>query len=67
MHHVAFVAPHTHRLHHRGGDELLRQDVLALGEGMAILVAPGNVPIFFDHDGVNQVIGDLSGRGAVAT
>ncbi len=28
--------------------------------------APGNVPVFFDHEGVNQVIGDLSGRGAEA-
>jgi hypothetical protein len=43
--------------------EVDRPDVLALGEGMAVLVAPGNVPVFFDHEGVNQVIGDLSGRG----
>lgn len=46
--------------------EVDRPDVLALGEGMAVLVAPGNVPVFFDHEGVNQVIGDLSGRGADA-
>lgn len=44
--------------------EVDRPDVLALGEGMAVLVAPGNVPIFFDHEGVSQVIGDLPGRGA---
>ena len=47
--------------------EVDRPDVLAVGEGMAILVAPGNVPIFFTPEGVNQVIGDLSGRGAAAT
>lgn len=44
--------------------EVDRPEILALGEGMAVLVAPGNVPVFFDHEGVNQVIGDLSGRGA---
>jgi hypothetical protein len=44
--------------------EVDRPETLALGDGMAVLVAPGNVPVFFDHEGVNQVIGDLSGRGA---
>ncbi len=48
-------------------DEVDRPETLALGEGMAVLVAPGNVPVFFDHEGVNQVIGDLSGRGTEAT
>ncbi|MGL6072917.1 MAG: hypothetical protein ACRC8S_02025 [Fimbriiglobus sp.] len=40
---------------------------LALGDGVAVLLAPGNVPVFLDHEGVNQVIGDLSGRGAEST
>jgi hypothetical protein len=44
--------------------EVDRPNVLALGDGAAVLLAPGNVPVFFDHEGVNQVIGDLSGRGA---
>ena len=47
--------------------EVDRPDVLALGDGMAVLVAPGNVPIFFDHEGVNQVIGDLSGHSTSTT
>ena len=42
-------------------------ETLALGDGMAVLVAPGNVPVFFDHEGVNQVVGNLSGRGAEST
>lgn len=46
--------------------EVDRPNILALGESIAILVAPGDAPIFFDHEGVNQVIGDLSGRGAEA-
>lgn len=44
-----------------------RPEVLALGQGIVILVAPGDVPVFFDHEGVSQVIGDLSGRGAEAS
>lgn len=47
--------------------EVDRPDILAVGDGIALLVAPGNIPVFFDHEGVNQVIGDLSGRGAEAT
>jgi hypothetical protein len=35
---------------------------LAMRDGVAIYVAPGNVPVIFDHDGVSQVIGDLSGQ-----
>jgi hypothetical protein len=44
--------------------EVDRPNVLALGDGAAVLLAPGNVPVFFDHEGVSQVVGDLSGRGA---
>jgi len=47
--------------------EVDRPETLALGDGMAVLVAPGNVPVFFDHEGVNQIIGDLSGRGVQAS
>jgi hypothetical protein len=47
--------------------EVDRPDILAVGDGIALLVAPGSVPVFFDHEGVNQVTGDLSGRGAEAS
>ena len=36
---------------------------LAVGDGMAALIAPGNIPVFFDNEGVSEIIGDLSGRG----
>src|SRR4051812_13282344 len=39
-------------------------DALALREGLAIFVGPSRVPVFFDHEGVSDLIGDLSGRGA---
>jgi hypothetical protein len=39
-------------------------EALAVREGTAVFVAPGNVPVFFDYEGVSEVIGDLSSRGA---
>jgi hypothetical protein len=31
-------------------------------DGVAVYVGPGGVPTIFDHEGVNQFIGDLMGR-----
>ena len=42
--------------------EVDRPNILAVGERIAILVAPGDVPVYFDQEGVSQIIGDLSGR-----
>lgn len=36
---------------------------LAFGDGMAVLIAAGSIPVFFDNEGVSEIIGDLSGRG----
>jgi hypothetical protein len=41
-------------------------DALAVRDGLAIFVGPGRVPVFFDNEGVSEVIGDLAGRGAEA-
>ena len=41
-------------------------DALAVRDGLAIFVGPGRVPVFFDNEGVSEVVGDLSGRGAEA-
>lgn len=46
--------------------EVDRPNVLALGEIVAVLLAPGDVPVFLNHECVSQVIGDLSGRAAEA-
>ncbi len=46
--------------------EVDHPDALAVRDGMALFAAPGNVPAIFDHEGVSQVIGDLSGRSAEA-
>lgn len=47
--------------------EVDRPNILASRDGIAILISPGGVPVFFDHEGVSQVIGDLSGRNAEAS
>src|SRR6185437_8646635 len=44
--------------------EVDHAEALALRDGLALFAAPGNVPVIFDHEGVSEVIGDLSGRGA---
>ncbi len=33
---------------------------LAYRDGLAMFAAPGGVPVLFDHESVNQFIGDLS-------
>lgn len=38
-------------------------DALAVREGLAIYVGPGRVPVFFDHEGVSDILGDLAGSG----
>jgi hypothetical protein len=39
-------------------------DALAIREGVAIFAGPGGVPVFFDHESVSEVIGDVMGTGA---
>jgi hypothetical protein len=34
-------------------------DALLVRDGVAVYLAAGGVPIIFDHEGVNQFIGDL--------
>ena len=31
---------------------------LVVRDGVAVFLAPGGTPIWFDHDSVNQIIGD---------
>ena len=33
-------------------------------EGTGMFLGPGGVPVIFDHEGVTEVIGDLSGRAS---
>ena len=46
--------------------EVDHPNALAVRDGVAIFVGPGKVPVFFDNEGVSEIIGDLAGRGAEA-
>jgi len=50
--------PFTVELVSGGRFEVDFPDALAIREGVAVFFAPGNVPIFFDHESVSQLIGD---------
>lgn len=40
-------------------------DALAFRDGRAYYLDAGRTPVFFDHDGVSEVIGDLAGESPV--
>lgn len=39
---------------------------LVVRDGVAVFIGPGGVPVLFDHEGVSQFVGDLSGQSAEA-
>lgn len=42
--------------------EVDHPEALAVRDGLALFAAPGNIPWFFDHEGVSQIIGDLANQ-----
>ena len=40
-------------------------NAIAFRDSTALYIAPGRVPLWFDHEGVRQVIGDLAGQSPV--
>ena len=42
--------------------EIDHSDALVVRDGVALFVAPGGIPVVFDHEGVSQVVGDLAGN-----
>ena len=48
--------PFTIELHNGGRFEIDHPKATVLRQGVAIFVAPGPVPIYFDHEGVVQII-----------
>lgn len=52
--------PFTVELH--GGErfEVDHPNSTVFREGFGIYLKPGNVPVYFDHESVNQVINDLA-------
>lgn len=37
---------------------------IVVRDGMALYAAPGGIPVIFDHDSVDQIIGDLTDQPA---
>lgn len=35
---------------------------LLMGDGVAVYVAAGGIPVIFDYEGVSQFVGDLMGQ-----
>jgi hypothetical protein len=44
--------------------EVDHADALVVRDGVAFYIAPGGVPVLFDHEGVNQFIGDLMNQSS---
>jgi hypothetical protein len=42
--------------------EVDHPDALVVRDGVAIYIAPGGIPVLFDHEGVSQFGGDLQGQ-----
>ena len=47
----------TVELHGGGRFEVDHPGALVVRDGVAVFLAPGGVPIWFDHESVNQLIG----------
>ncbi len=51
---VALVNGHRYEVDHSGS--------LVIRDGVAVYLAPGGVPVIFDHGGVSEIVGDLMGE-----
>ena len=49
-----------------GRQEVDHQDAILVRDGMALYAAPGGIPVIFDHESVDRIIGDLSGQSVDA-
>ena len=49
-----------------GGDQFEVDHPLAMvvRDGVAIYLKPGGIPVWFDHDSVTQIIGDIADKSA---
>jgi hypothetical protein len=52
----------TVELHGGQRFEVDHPGALVVRDGVAVFLAPGGVPIWFDHDSVNQIIGDQANK-----
>lgn len=48
---IELVGGHKFEVDHR--------DALIVRDGVAVFLLPGGVPVWFDHEGVTQIAGDI--------
>jgi hypothetical protein len=53
----------TVELHGGRRFEVDHPGALVVRDGVAVFLALGGTPIWFDHDSVNQIVGALTGEG----
>ncbi len=46
----------TVELHRGERFEVDHSNAMVVRDGVAVFVAPGGIPVYFDHDSVNQII-----------
>jgi len=44
--------------------EVDHPNAIVVRDGVAVYVAPGGIPVLFDHDSVNQIIGSLANNSS---
>jgi len=54
----------TVELHGGQRFEIDHPAAVVIRDGVAVFIAPGGVPIWFDHESVNQIIGAPASSGA---
>jgi len=52
--------PFTVRLAGGGQFEVDQQSAIVVRDGVAVYLKPGGIPVWFDHESVTQIVGDIA-------
>ena len=44
--------------------EVDHPSAIVVRDGVAVYLKPGGIPVWFDHEGVTQIVGDIADRSA---
>jgi hypothetical protein len=44
--------------------EVDHPSAMVVRDGVAVYLKPGGIPVWFDHEGVTQILGDIADRSA---
>jgi hypothetical protein len=44
--------------------EVDHPEAVVVRDGVGMYIAPGGIPVVFDHEGVSQIVGDLADRSS---